>query len=196
MIKVLFASISLFCVTCAQAKDRFTWITVENSELEVKAKGFLDSGVTGAEWAKFLTSKGDPFGRENHFFQMEIRDKRTGSNITVPMVPAAKLTISPKSLYIAVLSTNFPSDGVVVVSRRGKVVFSEFSVCFSDATCPVVSDYLSTWFYDTEVAVTFSSSQDGDDCALTIQASASDPNSPKIRLDVCQGQKRLIDNAH
>jgi len=177
--------ISLFVVNGALAKKEDSLVKAEESEVAVSSGILLDSGFSGRDWEKFITDGGDPFGRDNHFFKLKISNKNSNFVRTMPMIPAGKLAVSPHSKYIAILSVNYPTDGVVIVSADGKVILKEFGICFNKETCTVVSDSLAVWYETYEVVISFSSKEDGDDCLLTIQANDENNLSPKIFFDVC-----------
>jgi hypothetical protein len=166
------------------------WRDAQSRELSVRVGTFLDSGISPQEWERFLTQGGDPFGRKNKLFHMEIT---TGGDshkkIRLPMIPADEVVISPTSKYIAIVSSYVSSDGIVVVSGKGKVLFHEFTLCFPAHTC-VVADSVSSWYMHGRVE--FSSTPDGPDCSVNLYSDADDVESPVLSFNICtmNGEKR------
>jgi hypothetical protein len=174
--------------SCVAAKQpRGSFVEAESRELKVSAARFIDSGFAPQDWAEFIERGGNPFSNANHFFHMSIMDKRRGSHRDIPMIPAGRVGISPHSKYIAVLSVDYPTDGVVVVTPDGQLVFKMFGICFQE--CFTVSDYVSAWF-ENQVGIAFSSNDSGEDCLLTISADGRKADSPAMKVDVC---RRTVD---
>jgi hypothetical protein len=157
----------------------------ENRELSVRASNFSSSKLTNQDWARKVFGGTDPLGPKNSYFRLRVTDKSRKSSYELPMIPSSFISISPHSEFIAVLSTAFPTAGVVVVSRAGNVVFRDFSLCFSGDYCIASYEDVLPWFFEQDVEVDFSSVLEGDDCLMTIRKNTDEPSTPEITMDVC-----------
>jgi hypothetical protein len=167
--------------------DKHNWLSAKDKNIEVRTQVYAGSGLGAASWSRFLKKSGDPVGARNHFFRMEIHDKRSGKKHQIPMVPADKLSISPQSRFILVLSMSTPSDGIVLLSREGKLILKEFSLCLRE-TC-TSSNFRSVWFDKADIDIAFSDSEDGKDCLLSIAASRSGPPGQRLLFNICKAVK-------
>lgn len=172
----------------ASVDGELAWWKASSPELAVEGRTMIDSGTNSEEWSKLIRSGVDPFGRGNEHFELKIRDKMRSTTAVVPMVPVSFVGISDSSRFIVVLSSADPTYGIVVVSRSGELVFTDFGICFSNQ-CPVMSHDEMPWFDDVDVGVSFESTADGIDCIVRLKEDKAIPGSPELAFDVCKKQR-------
>jgi hypothetical protein len=186
-IRLLAAFFSLSLFSCnISARDQ-GWVQADSSELKVRANSFLDSKTTSADWSRLVSGGMDPFGKGNRYFKMLISNKKSGKDVVISMIPASFLAISPNSEFIVLLSKAFPTDGIVIVSGEGEILYRRFSVCFPEG-CPVISHDSSPWFHDVDVGITFGSPLEGRECRITVKENADDPRSGEFTVDLCDAK--------